>query len=202
MTLIKMKNAFDFIVSSLGLILLFPLFIILSLLIIFEDKGPFLFKQMRVGKGGRMFILYKFRSMRISESWNENSFEPGNTNRVTHVGKFIRKTKLDELPQLINVIKGDMSLVGPRPEMKEWVEAFPAKWKVIHSVKPGITDVASLEFRNEESILAGYEDPVNAYKNIILPRKLELYEKYVSDHTFLGDLKILYKTLFMIILKK
>jgi lipopolysaccharide/colanic/teichoic acid biosynthesis glycosyltransferase len=197
-----MKNAFDFIVSSLGLILLFPLFIILSLLIIFEDKGPFLFKQMRVGKGGRMFILYKFRSMRISESWNENSFEPGNTNRVTHVGKFIRKTKLDELPQLINVIKGDMSLVGPRPEMKEWVEAFPAKWKVIHSVKPGITDVASLEFRNEESILAGYEDPVNAYKNIILPRKLELYEKYVSDHTFLGDLKILYKTLFMIILKK
>jgi len=109
-----MKSGFDFIVSLLGLIFLFPLFIVLSLLIISNDKGPVFYKQLRVGKGGRMFVLYKFRSMRVLESGIEATFEPGNTSRVTYIGKFIRSTKLDELPQLFNVLKGEMSFVGPR----------------------------------------------------------------------------------------
>lgn len=193
-----MKGCFDFVVSVFGLIILLPLFVILGLLIFLHDKGPVFFKQVRVGKGGRLFKLYKFRSMSILKSGNEGSFEPGITSRVTSIGRFIRKTKLDELPQLINVVKGDMSLVGPRPEVKRWVSAFPENWKVILTVKPGITDVASLEFRNEESKLATDGDPETTYKEIILPRKLELYEKYVSDHSFLGDLKILFATLFLI----
>lgn len=193
-----MKNCFDVVVSVCGTVVLLPLFVILGLLILMNDKGPVVFKHERVGKGGRLFSLYKFRSMRVLKSGNKESFEPGNTTRVTPVGRFMRKTKLDELPQLINVIKGDMSLVGPRPEVKKWVSVFPERWKVILAVKPGITDVASLEFRNEESILAASEDPEATYKEIILPRKLELYEKYVSDHSFLGDLKILFGTLFQI----
>jgi lipopolysaccharide/colanic/teichoic acid biosynthesis glycosyltransferase len=197
-----MKYAFDLIVSLLALILLSPLFAVIGLFIRMEDKGPVFFEHTRVGKGGRLFKLYKFRSMRLVKSGEEGSFEPGDTSRVTAVGKFIRKTKLDELPQLINVIKGDMSLVGPRPEIKEWVSVFPDKWHVILSVKPGITDIASLEFYNEESILAEAEDPQNVYKEIILPRKLELCEKYVSNHSFVGDLKIIFKTLILMLTRK
>jgi lipopolysaccharide/colanic/teichoic acid biosynthesis glycosyltransferase len=121
-------------------------------------------------------------------------FEPGSGMRVTRVGAIIRKTKVDELPQLINVIKGDMSLVGPRPEVRKYIEMFPERWSKILSIRPGITDPASVEFRNEEEILAAAEDPEREYVEKVLPRKLELYEKYVNDITFLGDLKVIVAT--------
>jgi lipopolysaccharide/colanic/teichoic acid biosynthesis glycosyltransferase len=191
-----MKRGFDFIVSLLGLIVLSPFFLILGFLIWAEDRGPVFFRQTRIGKGGRTFRLFKFRSMSPPRTKAEGSFIPGDISRVTSVGRFIRKTKLDELPQLINVLKGDMSLVGPRPEVERWVAAFPERWKIVHSVKPGITDVASLEFRNEESILAASDDPETMYRTIILPKKLDYCEEYVMHHSFAGDLVILLKTLF------
>jgi lipopolysaccharide/colanic/teichoic acid biosynthesis glycosyltransferase len=197
-----MKYGFDLVVSLVAMILLAPLFVIISILIRIEDNGPVFFKHPRVGQGGRMFTLYKFRSMKLVKSEEEGSFEPGDTSRVTSIGKYIRRMKLDELPQLINVIKGDMSLVGPRPEIKKWVSVFPEKWKIILTVKPGITDVASLEYHNEESILAEADDPETVYKEIILPKKLELCEKYVSKHSLRGDIKIIIHTLILILTGK
>jgi lipopolysaccharide/colanic/teichoic acid biosynthesis glycosyltransferase len=117
------------------------------------------------------------------------------------LGKILRKTKLDELPQLINVIKGDMSLVGPRPEVKKWTDVYPEKWAIVHRVKPGITDNASIEFRNEEEILSQSSNPEETYRNIILPHKLELYINYVHHHSFFGDLMIIIRTIQTIIIK-
>lgn len=197
-----MKRGFDLFVSVTGFILLLPAFILLGLMVYFDDRGPVFFKQLRVGRGGTMFKLYKFRSMKVAGTVAEASFEPGDSSRVTSAGKFIRKTKLDELPQLWNVIKGDMSLVGPRPEIKKWVDAYPDKWNAILTVRPGITDLASLAFRNEENILAEADDPETTYREVVLPRKLELYEQYVLNHSFMGDLKLILKTLFTIFQKK
>jgi lipopolysaccharide/colanic/teichoic acid biosynthesis glycosyltransferase len=196
-----MKRIFDFTVSFIGLILLLPLILTISLLIKAGDKGPVFFKQMRVGKDGRLFVLYKYRSMKVTESGSDASFEPGNTSRVTQLGRFIRNTKIDEIPQLLNVLKGEMSLVGPRPEVQSWVNLCPDRWKKILTVRPGITDNASLEFRNEEDILIGSKDPETTYKEIILPRKLDLYDQYVSHHSFAGDLVLIFKTLLSLIKK-
>lgn len=190
-----MKRGFDFLTTLLGLIVLSPLFLILGIVIWAEDKGPVFYRQTRIGKEGKTFRLYKFRSMSPPQTKAEGSFIPGDISRVTPVGRFIRKTKLDELPQLINVLKGEMSLVGPRPEVEKWVSAFPERWKIVHMVKPGITDIASLEFRNEESILAASDNPENLYRNVILPKKLDYCEEYVMHHSFAGDLLILIKTL-------
>jgi len=197
-----MKRAFDFAVSLFGLIVLSPLFLIISLGIISDDKSPVLFKQRRVGKDGKLFLLYKFRSMKISESLLQEDFEPGNTSRITKFGRFLRRTKLDELPQLYNVLKGEMSLVGPRPEVEKWINVYPERWKRVLSVKPGLTDNASIEYLNEESLLAGSENPEKSYKEIILPRKLELYKDYVENSSFYNDLKIICKTLLCIIDRK
>jgi lipopolysaccharide/colanic/teichoic acid biosynthesis glycosyltransferase len=196
-----MKRFFDIFVSLIGLLLLLPLFIIIGLLIKRNDGGPIFFTQKRVGKYGKFFILYKFRSMSISESAKGGVFEPGNFSRITSIGKFLRKTKLDELPQLYNVLKGEMSLVGPRPEIEKWVLIYPERWEMILSVKPGITDNASIMFRSEESLLAKSSDPELTYKEIILPKKLEFYEEYVANHSFFNDLKLILKTFFYIIYK-
>lgn len=196
------KRLFDFITSFLGLILLCILFMVISLLIKLNDYGPVFFKQKRVGRGGKLFVLYKFRSMKVLKSAKEGIFEPGNTSRITSLGKFLRRTKLDELPQLINVLKGEMSLVGPRPEIEKWVAVYPERWIRILSVKPGITDNASIIYRSEESLLAKSEDPEKIYKEIILPKKLELYEAYVLNHSFYGDLKLIFKTLIHIFKKE
>jgi lipopolysaccharide/colanic/teichoic acid biosynthesis glycosyltransferase len=190
-----MKRAFDLITASFGLIVLTPFFLVIGFLIKWNDNGPVFFKQVRVGKHGKSFVLYKFRSMSALDSVKDGIFEPGNTSRVTSVGMFLRRTKLDELPQLFNVLKGEMSLVGPRPEVEKWVAVYPERWKRILSVTPGITDNASIFFRSEELILAESENPEITYKEIILPKKLDLYEKYVSNHSFFGDLKLIFKTL-------
>ena len=196
-----MKRFFDLIISFFGLVILTPVFIIIALLIKLDDNGPLLFKQQRVGKNGILFILYKFRSMRIIEDTKEGNFEPGNTSRVTSTGKFLRRSKLDELPQLINVLIGDMSIVGPRPEVEKWVGVYPERWNRVLAVKPGITDNSSIEFRNEESLLAESADPEKTYREIILPRKLDLYEDYVFNNSLSGDLKLILITIYTIIFK-
>jgi|ERR1035437_2422643 lipopolysaccharide/colanic/teichoic acid biosynthesis glycosyltransferase len=195
-----MKRLFDFTIALLGLVLLFPLFVVISFLIKINDKGPVLFKQKRVGKGGVLFVLYKFRTMRVLEGIKDGLFEPGNLSRITSFGSFLRRSKLDELPQLFNVFLGNMSLVGPRPEVEKWVVVYPERWGKVFSVKPGMTDKASIIFWNEESILVRSENPEKMYEETILPRKLELYEDYVANNSFFGDLKLIFKTLICIFL--
>jgi lipopolysaccharide/colanic/teichoic acid biosynthesis glycosyltransferase len=195
------KSIFDFVIALFGLIFLAPLFFVIGFLIKFDDKGPVFFIQKRVGKDGKLFMLYKFRSMRVHESSEIGGFEPGNISRVTKLGKYLRRTKLDELPQLINVLKGEMSIVGPRPEVEKWVAVYPQRWKRIHSIKPGITDNSSIIYRSEESLLVESDDPEKTYKEIILPKKLDLFEYYLANNSFYGDLKLIFKTLFYVIFK-
>jgi lipopolysaccharide/colanic/teichoic acid biosynthesis glycosyltransferase len=190
-----MKRLFDISLALLGLIILSPLLILIAIAIKVNSKGPVFFCQKRVGRSGKPFILYKFRSMTLFELATEGVFEPGNVSRVTAVGKFFRKSKLDELPQLINVLIGDMSLVGPRPEVGNWVAVYPDAWKKVLTVRPGITDNASILFQDEESILAEAEDPEQMYREIILPKKLELYTDYAENRSFYGDIQILLRTL-------
>ena len=194
-----MKRVFDLFLSILGLLFLTPIFIFIGLLVKLTDKGQIFYKQKRVGKNYKPFILYKFRTMVTTDSIDDISFVPGNTPRITHVGKYLRKMKLDELPQLFNVLKGDMSIVGPRPEVEKWVAVYPEQWKKVLTVKPGITDNASILYRNEEMILAAADDPDKTYKEIILPAKLKCYEEYVKNNSLFGDLKLIFKTVFFII---
>ena len=190
-----MKRLFDVILSLLGLIVLSPILILIAIAVKVNSKGPVFFRQKRVGRYGKPFILYKFRSMTLFQLATEGIFEPGNVSRVTAIGKFFRKSKLDELPQLINVFIGDMSLVGPRPEVANWVAVYPDAWKKILTVRPGITDNASIIFHNEESILAEVDDPEQMYREVMLPKKLELYTDYVDNRSFQGDLLIILRTL-------
>ena len=163
--------------------------------------GPIFFIQTRIGKGGKEFRLLKFRTMRVKPKASEGSFDAGDQSRITALGKILRKTKLDEIPQLINVLKGDMSLVGPRPEVKKWTAVYPEQWAIVHQVQPGITDNASIEFRNEEELLARSSNPEETYRTVILPRKLELYINYVNHHSFFDDLMIILRTIQTIIIK-
>jgi lipopolysaccharide/colanic/teichoic acid biosynthesis glycosyltransferase len=196
-----MKRFFDFNIAFLGLLLLSPFIIAIGVLIKFSDKGPVFFKHKRVGKDGKIFRLYKFRSMRFKKSAENGGFEPGNISQITSVGKILRRTKIDELPQLINVLRGDLTLVGPRPEVRKWTKVYPEKWAVVLSVKPGITDYASIKYRNEEEILASSNNPENTYFKEILPQKLDLNIEYVNQHSILKDLNIIFQTLYVIIFK-
>lgn len=190
------KRVFDFLFSLFFLILFFPLLIIIAALQFILSRPPIFFKQQRVGLKGKPFTLYKFRTMSIKKSTKGGSFDAGDTSRVTPIGKVLRKTKIDELPQLWNVLKGDMSLVGPRPEIKKWVDEYPDRWENILRVKPGITDLGSLEFRDEEKILSRAEDPEDTYRNIILPKKLSLYEEYIRKQSLIFDFVIIMKTIY------
>lgn len=139
--------------------------------------------------------------MSVAINKTKDSFDAGDLSRITPLGKILRKAKLDELPQLINVLIGDMSIVGPRPEVKKWTDIYPEKWIIVHCVRPGITDNASLMFRNEEVILAKSIDPERTYKEDILPQKLDLYINYVQNRTLLGDIQIILKTIKVLIIK-
>lgn len=196
-----MKRLFDLIVSLTGLLILSPLFLIIGFAIKISDKGPVFFRQIRAGRNGRDFLIYKFRTMKKAPSHVEGNFNPGDRSRVTSVGKFLRRSKLDELPQLINVLKGDMSMVGPRPEIPRWVTVYPERWEKVLSVRPGITDNSSILFRDEESMLSQSENPEKTYREIILPKKLGLYEEYVDTHSFLGDIKLIFKTIISVFYK-
>jgi lipopolysaccharide/colanic/teichoic acid biosynthesis glycosyltransferase len=197
-----MKRIFDLAAALLGLFSLFPFFLAIGLLIKLKDKGPVFFRQVRVGRYGKLFILYKFRTMRKVEYDRNGLFEPGNLSRCNSFGRFLRRTKIDELPQLYNVLIGNMSLVGPRPEVEKWVAFYPERWNNILSVTPGMTDNASIEFRNEELLLSESKEPEKTYLEIILPKKLELNETYLANKSFLGDLKLIFKTIFLIVNNK
>ena len=194
-----MKRIVDFVLSALGLVVLSPLLLLIAVLVRLTSPGPAFFRQLRVGRNGRSFILLKFRTMAVLQDAEKGSLEVGSSARVTRVGRVLRKTKLDELPQLWNVLKGDMALVGPRPEVRKWVDAYPDYWDRILTVRPGITEPGAIEFRNEEDILAAQSEPESYYRNVILPRKLDLYEEYVQTRSFWGDFRILLRTVWAVI---
>ena len=193
---------FDIIFSGIGLLLLSPLLIVVSGMILIFDGRPIFFRQTRVGINGADFILNKFRTMNVVREAASGAFDAGDTSRITKIGAFLRKTKLDELPQLWNVFIGDMSFVGPRPEVRKWVDAYPERWAKVLTVKPGITDPASIFYRNEEELLAQADDPVACYRDQILPHKLDLYEEYVKSRTFWGDIILIFKTIMLVLFPK
>jgi len=196
------KRVFDIIFSSTGLLIFLPIEIFIALFIFLDDRKSVFFKQKRIGLNLKPFTLYKFRSMTISKTSSNRNFDAGDLSRVTRIGKLLRKTKLDELPQLINVLRGDMSLVGPRPEVKKWVDVYPQQWAYILTVKPGITDNAAILFRNEEQILTRSTNPEIYYKEIILPEKLNIYRIYIDNHSLKGDILIILKTIYSILKKE
>jgi lipopolysaccharide/colanic/teichoic acid biosynthesis glycosyltransferase len=194
-----MKRLFDLFFSSMGLIVLWPLFLVIAILIKQDSSGPVFFQQKRVGRGFKVFNLYKFRTMAADAPSKGLTVTAGGDSRITPIGAFLRKTKIDELPELINVLKGDMSLVGPRPEVPKYVEMFKGEYKEILKLKPGITDYAAIEFRDEEGILKRYDNPEEGYVKEVLPRKIELYKKYLQERNFLIDIRLIFLTLYRIV---
>ena len=185
------KRGFDLIVAALLLIVLSPILITIAVLIRIRDGSPVLFRQERVGRHGVAFRVLKFRTMRSTPGAQVTI--QGDT-RITRVGRRLRAHRLDELPQLINVLTGDMSLVGPRPELARYVSLFPEEYRQILTLRPGITGPASVEFRNESELLAAYPDPERAYVEVILPQKIALALDYLRERSMLVDLKILGRT--------
>jgi len=191
-----LKRIFDVVFSILGLLLLFPLFVFVAVKIKLDSEGPVFYRGKRIGKFGKPFRIFKFRTMyanadEISQNQSAGDDDP----RITELGKSLRSSKLNELPQLINVLKGEMSLVGPRPEVEKYVKVYTEEEKAILTVPPGITDYASIKFHNEGEILNGSPDPDKTYEEEIRPEKLRLQLEYVRNHSFWIDLKILVKTL-------
>jgi len=188
------KRAFDFIVSAVGIFVCSPLFLVVGALIKWDSKGPVFFKQERIGKNFHPFRIYKFRTMVDDASKKGGTITFGNDPRVTRVGRFLRRMKIDELPQLVNVLKGDMSLVGPRPEVREYVEMFSLDYQEILKVRPGITDLASLKYADEASILGESATPEHDYVNRVLPDKISLAKEYLRRSSFMFDLSIIFRS--------
>ena len=196
-----MKRLFDIIASGLGLIVLSPLFAVLAVWIKADSPGPVFYRQTRVGRGNRDFRLYKFRSMRPDSDKLGLITVGGHDPRVTRSGYYIRKYKLDEFPQLINVFVGDMSLVGPRPEVRKYVDMYTPEQMRVLTVRPGITSLASIRYRNENDILAAAADPDRCYIEQVMPDKLAIDLEYVNRATFWNDIKLIFSTFREIIVK-
>lgn len=198
-----MKRLLDIIVSLLGLLLLSPVFLIVAIWIKLDTKGTVFFRQPRVGRYNKDFILYKFRSMECQDWGKDQLLTVGdNDPRITKAGYILRKMKIDELPQLINVLKGDMSLVGPRPLVRQQVELYPDLYAPILSVRPGITSDASIYFRDENALLGQVENPEEYFREVIMPKKIELNLHYVEHRSMCGDIKLLFKTAYLTLFKK
>jgi lipopolysaccharide/colanic/teichoic acid biosynthesis glycosyltransferase len=193
------KRIFDLFFSVLGLVFLAPFFIIISILIVFDSKGGVFFRQKRVGKDNVDFLMYKFRTMYTGSDKNGLLTIGNKDNRITKTGYLLRKYKIDELPQLFNILTGDMSFVGPRPEVRKYVNMYDKDQLIILSVRPGLTDYSSLDFINESEILSQSTHPEETYINVIIPAKLELCKKYIKEMSFKTDVKILIKTILKII---
>lgn len=189
-----LKRLFDVLVALVAVVLFLPIGVVVAFAIVMDSGRPVFFRQKRVGLHGRLFILYKFRTMTVVNGSENGSFDAGNKSRVTSVGQWLRRTKLDEWPQFLNVLKGDMSIVGPRPEVEKWTMVYPDRWQIVHRVKPGITDNASVLFRHEEELLASSPSPEIIYRDEILPLKLDHYIRYVNSNSLLSDIKIILKT--------
>ena len=188
------KRTFDIAVSSLALLVCSPLFIVIAALVKLDSRGPVFFVQQRVGKYFRLFRIYKFRSMVEDAPRQGGPITFGKDGRITRVGWFLRKGKLDELPQLFNVLKGDMSLVGPRPEVPTYVQMFRHDYEEILQVHPGITDLASLKYRDEAALLAESMNPEQEYVEHVLPDKIKLAKEYVRKSSFFFDLALILRT--------
>jgi lipopolysaccharide/colanic/teichoic acid biosynthesis glycosyltransferase len=189
-----MKRLFDIVASVAGLTLLSPVMLLTALLIRLDSPGPVFFRQHRVGKDFRPFQIYKFRTMVQEAPLRGGLITVGVDSRITGVGNFLRQTKLDELPQLINVLKGDMSLVGPRPEVPQYVEMFRKDYEQILSVRPGITDLASLKYRDEATVLGRSVNPEQEYVERVLPDKIKLAKEYTAHASVAFDVALIFKT--------
>ena len=189
-----MIRLFDIFFSALGLIILFPFFVVFYLLIRIESKGGAFYIQERIGKNGKPFGLYKFRSMRIGSDAEGLLTVGERDNRITRIGYILRKTKIDELPQLLNVLKGDMSIVGPRPEVRKYTDLYTEEQRKVLSVRPGITDYASIEYVNENELLSKAEDPERMYIEEVMPDKIKLNMKYLNHYTVGEYFKIIFLT--------
>ena len=194
-----MKRLFDIVASGFGLIVLSPLFLILAIWIKLDSKGPVFYRQVRVGYKNKDFRIFKFRSMRVGADKGSLVTIGGHDPRVTKSGYFIRNFKFDELPQLINVFLGDMSLVGPRPEVRHYVDYWTPQQMHVLDVRPGITDPASIKFRNENELMGKTENPEKYYIEVIMQEKIKLYLEYVEKHSFLYDLELIFKTFWVIV---
>jgi lipopolysaccharide/colanic/teichoic acid biosynthesis glycosyltransferase len=189
-----MKRAFDIACASIALVLLSPLLLVIAAAVRLDSEGPALFRQQRIGRGFRPFFIYKFRTMVRNAPKLGGLITVGDDPRITRAGRFLRRFKIDELPQLINVLKGDMSLVGPRPELREYVDAFRGDYEQILAIRPGLTDLASLKFIDEAGLLAQATDTERAYRECVLPEKLALAKQYVRDQSLRLDLLLLART--------
>ena len=195
------KRAFDIVACVTAVLLLCPVWLCIGLLVACSSKGGAFFRQIRVGRDGKNFKLLKFRTMRNDADKTGGLITVGDDCRVTRVGKFLRKYKLDELPQFLNIIKGDMSIVGPRPEVPKYVALYDERQRQVLSVRPGLTDYASIEYISESELLAQSPDPDKTYIEEIMPAKLELNLKYIENQSVMEDLRLIFKTLFSIVKK-
>lgn len=189
-----LKRCFDIICSALGLFLLCPLFIGIAIWIKLDSEGPVFYRQVRVGRNNVDFRIFKFRSMVVNSDKKGLITVGGKDARVTTAGYYIRKYKIDELPQLINVFVGDMSFVGPRPEVRKYVDLYTTEQLHVLDVRPGITDAASIKYRNENDLLAAQSNPEQYYVQVVMQDKLRINLEYVASHTFIGDIKLILKT--------
>jgi lipopolysaccharide/colanic/teichoic acid biosynthesis glycosyltransferase len=187
------KRLFDIVAAALGLLALGPVFMVVALGIKLDSPGPVLFKQKRVGRNFRSFRIYKFRTMTVESGGSELTV--GADPRITRSGRFLRRTKIDELPQLFNILVGDMTFVGPRPEVPSYVELFRRDYEELLKVRPGLTDLASLKYRDESAILAGTENPEAEYIGHLLPDKIRLSKEYIRRSSFSYDLTLIFETL-------
>lgn len=193
------KRLFDIVASFIGLVILLPVFLVVAVAIKLDSEGPIFFRQIRVGKDGKIFKIYKFRTMVINAEKKGGQITVEGDRRITGIGHFLRKYKIDELPQLINVLRGDMSIVGPRPEVPKYVAMYDENQRSILRIRPGITDLASIEYKDENSILAKSDNPEKTYVEEIMPRKIELNFEYIKNISIVYDIKLILKTIFRII---
>ena len=194
-----LKRAMDIVVSGGALLVLWPVLLLVALLIVIDDPGPVFYRQVRVGKGGKEFRIFKFRTMVVDADKKGLAITVGRDNRITRMGALLRKTKLDELAQLLNVFVGDMSFVGPRPEVPKYVGMYTPYQRQVLLVRPGITDYASIAYRNENDLLAGAEDPERMYIDVIMPDKIELNMKYLREISPLADIRLILSTIVAVI---
>ena len=191
-----MKRMFDIVVAAAALVVLFPLLVLSVLLIKLDSPGPIFFKQERIGRNFRPFWIYKFRTMAQDAPARGGLVTIGEDARVTRVGRLLRKSKIDEIPQLTNILRGDMTLIGPRPEVRQYVELFRRDYEEILKVRPGLTDLASLKYRDETALLRKATNPEDEYRTHVLPDKIRLAKDYLRRSSFLFDLGLILKTLF------
>lgn len=194
-----LKRCFDIVFSLIGIALFSPFLILISAAIVVDSRGGIFYRQVRVGKNNRDFKILKFRTMKVNSDKSGLLTVGARDSRITRVGYFLRKYKLDEMPQLFNVLLGEMSFVGPRPEVRKYVDMYNAEQKKVLDVKPGITDYASIEYSNENEVLAKSGAPEQTYINEIMPHKLSLNLKYIGEQSFATDVKIIFRTIFKVV---